>query len=344
MTQRCKSCSFRWTNKATAWLLAVGLLLLGSGCAYGKSDALYVGVTVYDQSDTFISSVSREIEELLQGAEEENGLRINLISENGGGNQTAQMEQVSRMIQQGCDVLCVNIVDRTAAASMIDLAEAADVPIIFFNREPVAEDINRWEHVYYVGARAEQSGILQGQLVAQAWEQSQETLDRNGDGVLQYVMLEGEPGHQDALLRTEYSLQALSEAGVSVERLAGDTANWNRGQAMAKTQKWIEEFGEEIEAVLSNNDDMALGAIDAFEAANMPLPLVVGVDATAPAMEAIRAGKLYATVRNDGEGIAAAVVQLALAQSGQNDVPMPALTEEHYIWLQYEPVNEAPQQ
>lgn len=338
MTQRCKSCFFRWMNNAAVWLLILPLLL-SSGCANGQNDTLYVGVTVYDQSDTFISSVSREIEELLQGAEEENGRRINLISENGGGNQTAQMEQVSRMIQQGCDVLCVNIVDRTAAASMIDLAEAADVPIIFFNREPVAEDINRWEHVYYVGARAEQSGILQGRLVAQAWEQSQETLDRNGDGVLQYVMLEGEPGHQDALLRTEYSLQALAEADVPVERLAGDTANWNRGQAMAKTQKWIEEFGEEIEAVLSNNDDMALGAIDAFEAANMPLPLVVGVDATAPALEAIRAGKLYATVRNDGEGIAAAVVQLALAQSGQNDVPMPALTEEHYIWLQYEPVN-----
>lgn len=343
MILKCKSCCFRWMNKFVPWLCAAGLLVLICGCGSASNGALHIGVTIYDQSDTFISSVVRDIEELVQAEEGKVQMRIDLSVENSGGNQTTQMEQVSRMIQQGCDVLCVNIVDRTAAASMIDLAEAADVPIIFFNREPVAEDINRWEHVYYVGARAEQSGILQGELVVQAWNEAQETVDRNGDGVLQYVMLEGEPGHQDALLRTEYSLQALSEAGVSVERLAGDTANWNRGQAMAKTQKWIEEFGEEIEAVLSNNDDMALGAIDAFEEADIPLPLVVGVDATEPAMEAIRTGKLYGTVRNDGEGIAAAVVQLALAQSGKTNVNAPELVDRHYIWMEYETVEKAPQ-
>ena len=126
-------------------------------------------------------------------------IKINLSVADGRSNQTTQLEQVDRLITWGCDVLCVNIVDRTAAAVLIDKAEEAGVPLIFFNRQPVAEDMERWDQLYYVGARAEEGGILQGQLVLKAWLSDRERLDKNGDGILQYVMLEGEPGHQDAL-------------------------------------------------------------------------------------------------------------------------------------------------
>ena len=246
----------------------------------------------------------------------------------------SQLEQVDRFLSQGCDVLCVNIVDRTAAAVIVDKAQEAGVPLIFFNRQPVAEDIRRADNIYYVGAQAEEAGRLQGQLVLQAWQTQREQLDRNGDGVLQYVMLEGEPGHQDALLRTEYSVKALSSAGVEVEKLASDTANWNRAQGTAKTAQWIGQFGEQIEVVFSNNDDMALGAIDAFQEAQLELPLVVGVDATAPALEAIRQGELYGTVLNDAEGIAEAMVDLALALTrGEDPAQTLQMEDEHYIWL-----------
>ena len=227
----------------------------------------------------------------------------------------------------------------TAAAVIVDKAQAAGVPIVFFNRQPVAEDMLRWEHAYYVGAKAEEGGVLQGRLVLEAW-QTDPALDRNGDGVLQYVMLEGEPGHQDAMLRTEYAVKTLTDAGVAVEKLASDTANWKRGQAMAKARQWLEEgMGDSIEVVFANNDDMALGAIDAFKQAEKDLPLVVGVDATAPALEAVAAGELYGTVRNDGAGIARSMLDLVLALAEDRD-PAEAveLEDGHYVWLPYRAV------
>ncbi len=341
MTRTIKSCSFRSPrDRLLSLALAVAVLLPAlTGCrgadrTQGKT--LRMGVALYAQDDTFISTVVQDLERLAQEEEGEEGVKINLSTADGRSNQTTQMDQVDRFLSRGCDVLCVNIVDRTAAAVLIDKAEAAGVPLVFFNRQPVAEDIQRWDRIYYVGARAEEGGTLQGQLVRDAWQDRRDELDRNGDGVLQYVMLEGEPGHQDALLRTEYSIQALTDAGVEVEKLVSDTANWNRGQATAKMKQWLEEFGPDIEVVFANNDDMALGAIDAFREKGAELPLVVGVDATAPALEAVKSGELYGTVLNDAQGIAQAMLDLALALTkGEDPADTVDLEDDHYIWLPY---------
>ena len=293
-------------------------VLLFTGCENRdpeKTETVRVGVAIYQQNDTFISNVVQEMERLAREKEGESLLKINLSIADGQSNQTLQMEQVDRFLDWGCDVLCVNMVDRTAAAVIVDKAEEAGVPVIFFNRQPVEEDLQRWEKAYYVGPRGEQSGIFQGQIVWEQWQEDRERVDRNGDGVLQYVMLEGEPSHQDALLRTEYSIKTLTNAGVLVEKLASDTANWNRGQAAAKMSQWHQEFGSQIEAVFANNDDMALGAIDVLlEAGVAPeeMPVIVGVDATAPALEAMAAGTLSGTVQN---------------------------AKEHYVWLPYREVN-----
>ena len=342
MSRTTRSCSSRSRpNRLTGLALGAALLLtLAAGCRAdsGSGDStIRVGVALYTQDDTFISAVAQDLERLAREAESDAGdLKINLSVADGRSNQTTQMDQVDQFISRGCHVLCINIVDRTAAAVLIDKAEEAGVPVVFFNRQPVAEDIRRWEQIYYVGARAEEGGTLQGQLVLDAWQSDQARWDRNGDGVVQYAMLEGEPGHQDALLRTEYSVKALTDAGLTVEKLASDTANWNRGQAEAKMQQWLEEFGEEIEVVFSNNDDMALGAIDAIRSAGLALPLVVGVDATAPALEAVAAGTLQGTVLNDAQGIARAMLDLILAlSSGEDPAEAVTLEDGHYVWLPY---------
>ena len=326
-------------KRALAALLGALCLLTGcSGTSHGD-DTLRIGVALYSQDDTFIASLARDFERAAQDAEAEQGQKITLSIADGLSNQTTQLDQIDRFLERSVDVLCVNIVDRTAAAVLIDKAEDADVPIIFFNRQPVAQDIARWEQVYYVGARAEQSGQLQGELVRDAWFDRQDELDRNGDGVLQYAMLEGEPGHQDTLLRTEYAVHALTEAGISVEKTAGATANWSRAQAAAKVQSWLEQPGPNIEVLFSNNDDMALGAIDAYEAAGLPLPLIVGIDATEPALQAIQSGKLYGTVQNDAQGIARAMLQLALTlHAGADPADAMELESNHYIWLPYSSV------
>ena len=341
MNRTTRSCCSRWVRKAAA-ALACGLLAaLASGCGSGAAEpeVLRVGVALYTQDDTFISTIAQELERMAREEEQARGVRINLSVVDGRSNQTTQLDQIDSLIGRGCDALCVNIVDRTAAAVLIDKAQKAEVPVIFFNRQPVAEDMLRWEHAYYVGAKAEEGGVLQGRLVLEAW-QLDPSLDCNGDGVLQYVMLEGEPGHQDAMLRTEYAVKTLTDAGVAVEKLASDTANWKRGQAMAKARQWLDEgLGGAIEVVFANNDDMALGAIDAFREAGADLPLVVGVDATAPALEAVEAGELYGTVHNDGAGIARAMLDLVLALAEDRDPAEAAELEDgHYVWLPYRTV------
>lgn len=239
-------------------------------------------------------------------------------------------------------MICVNVVDRTAAAVIIDKAQTADVPVIFFNREPVEEDLRRWQHAYYVGLPAGDAGVLQGELVLDAWQSRRNELDRNGDGVLQYVMLEGEPGHQDALLRTEYSISTLIKAGVSTEKLASAAANWQRGQAGIRMRQWLREFGDAIEVVFANNDDMALGAIDACTEAGLgksSLPFIVGVDATPPAMEALREGTLEGTVRNDAVGLAESLISMAVSLSSEGTPPQGMeVTDGSYVWLRYEAV------
>ena len=341
MRLKIKNCCFRLRLS-----LMAGLLLLLPACGGQERDdsGLRIGVTLYSQDDTFISTMAQNLERLAQEAESTGDLKITLLISDSRHNQTTQMDQVDRFLARGCDILFVNMVDRTGAAVIVDKAEAEGVPVVFFNRQPVDEDIRRWENSFYVGASALESGTLQGKLVLNAWLQDRSRWDRSGDGVLQYVMLEGEPGHQDSLLRTEYCLKALTDGGVEVERLDRDTANWNRAQAAARMGHWREEFGGQIEAVFSNNDDMALGAIDALSETDLPLedwPLIVGVDATAPALEAVAAGQLYGTVLNDSRGQAQAMLDLAQAiYRGEDPAQAVELEDGHYVWLPYELVTQ----
>lgn len=325
-------------------IAALTLLLALPACRAdtGVGRTLRVGVALYQQEDTFIETVTRELQRAALETGDGQDIKINLYIADGKESQVTQNEQVDRFLERGYDVICVNVVDRTAAAVIIDKAQAADVPVIFFNREPVEEDLRRWQHAYYIGLPAGDAGVLQGELVLDAWQSRRNELDRNGDGVLQYVMLEGEPGHQDALLRTEYSISTLIKAGVSTEKLSSAAANWQRGQAGIRMRQWLREFGDAIEVVFANNDDMALGAIDACTEAGLDkssLPFIVGVDATPPAMEALREGTLEGTVRNDAVGLAESLISMAVSLSSEGTPPQGMeVTDGSYVWLRYEAV------
>ena len=345
MIRTMKNCCIRYFSKGLCLLLAAALLVGCGQSGQTETKTLRVGVAVYLQTDTFIDAIVQDLERLVQAREAADGIKINLNIVDGRSSQITQTEQIDRLIALDYDVLCVNIVDRTSAAQLIDKAKEAGIPIIFFNREPVAEDLHRWEQVYYVGAKAEESGVIQGQILLDRWLNANPSMDKNGDGILQYVMLEGEPGHQDAMLRTEYAVQTLTGAGVSVERLAGDTANWDRSQAAARMSDWVNTLGDSIEAVISNNDDMALGAIDAYQSLDIPpedMPVIVGVDATDPALKAVKEGLLYGTVLNDAQGIAENMLELALLlESGQDPAQSDlSLTDGKYIWLPYQRVTQ----
>ena len=293
-------------------LLAAVLLCL-TACAprgSGEEETLRIGVAVYKGTDTYITNMTQAMETAAQAWSEESGERVQLTVSDAQENQNTQNEQIDRFLSLGYDVLCVNLVDRTDAARVIGKAREADVPVVFFNREPVQEDLESWEKVYYVGSDARQSAQLQAQIVLELWESDPAALDKNGDGILQYAMLEGESRHQDAMIRTEVSVQTLRDAGVPLERVESGIANWERSQADALTESWLLK-GADLELILCNNDDMALGAADAVERLGLDFHNIVGIDGTPQGLEAVEDGTLLGTVVMDYAAHGTAIFQLA---------------------------------
>ena len=256
------------------------------------------------------------------------------------GSQRAQDDQVQEMIEDGCNVLCINLADRTDLSHIINAAMEKDIPIIFFNREPVDEDLNRWDKLYYVGARAKQSGQMQGKLIAD-YIKNNPGVDKNGDGRIQYVILEGEMGHQDAIVRTESVTESMKNNGLQIEKLSCQIANWNRAQAQNRMTQLIGQYKNSIELVIANNDAMALGAIDAYEKLGVTesnVPAFFGVDGTDDGLEAVQQSKLAATVYNDKEGQARAMASLAYLAATGGSMKSIKFEDKKYVYLPYEKV------
>lgn len=306
-----------------------------------SEQAIYIGVTYYDQSDTFLNELldcfKKEIRKL-----ESQDKKVTMTIQGAGGSQKTQNDQVKELIAGGCNVLCVNLVDRTDPSEIIDLARDYDIPLIFFNREPVAEDMQQWDKLYYVGADAQESGTMQGEIAADVIKKNPQ-IDRNKDGKIQYVVLEGEPGHQDTIIRTENAVEALREKGIELEKLSYGLANWNRAQAENRMSQMISQYQTKIELVLANNDEMALGAIDAYEKLNYTestLPLFFGIDGTGVGLKAVRESKLDGTVYNDKEGQAEAMAKLAEALVSGEGMDEIAFENQKYLYLPYAKVLE----
>lgn len=304
-----------------ASICLAAILVIAAACgeqvqkAEKEQSILRIGVALYRDDDTFISALRTKMEECAKQYEQTHQVKINLDIYGAKGSQLTQNSQVERFISLGCDVLCVNMVDRSAASSIIDKAMAADIPIVFFNREPVEEDMNRWEKLYYVGEDAKESAGLQGKILVDAWKRDPSILDSNGNGVVGYVLLEGETSHQDSLIRTEWSIKTLKEGGIPLKKIAGGIANWERSQASALMEQWLMNDSDEIELVISNNDDMALGAIDAIKRVQPKTPIrLVGIDGTPPALDAVEQGDLFGTVVCDSTAYAQAIFNIAVAQ------------------------------
>ena len=302
-------------------------------------DKVRVGVAYYNQSDTFLNELIACFKEELQSFESDD-LEVTVTVRDAAGSQRTQDDQVKEMLDAGCNVLCVNLVDRADPSEIIDLARERDIPIIFFNREPVAEDLMQQDGLYYVGAEAEESGIMQGELAVDAIRQN-DRIDRNKDGKIQYVVLEGEAGHQDAIIRTENAVETLKSNGIALEKLSYQIANWNRAQAQNRMQQMIGQYQNKIELVLANNDDMALGALDAYRKLNYTesaLPVFFGIDGTDVGLQAVRDGKMAGTVYNDKEGQAEAMAKLAVAAATGEGMEDIEFENEKYIYLPYQKV------
>lgn len=327
--------------KKVSLLVVMVLVVLMVGVLV-EAASIHIGCAIYKFDDTFMTGVRNAI----SAAAKEKGVKIDIVDSQNA--QPTQNDKVDLFITKKMNALAINPVDRTAAGVIIEKAKKANIPVVFFNREPLPEDMKKWDKVYYVGAMAAESGTMSGQLLVDYWK-ANPAADKNKDGVMQYVMLKGEPGHQDAELRTKYSVKAIEDAGIKVEKLAEDTGMWDRVRGQEKMAAFLAANGDKIEAVLANNDDMALGAIEALKAAGyfkdgkyMP---VVGVDATAPALQALQEGTLLGTVLNDAKNQGKATLELAyLLATGKTPTKENfgyTITDGKYVWVPYAKITKA---
>ena len=279
---------------SSALILAVGASML-MGCELPERNtqvkSIKIGVTLYDQYDAFLSELMEDFNTYAAAKEEETGIAINVEVYNASQSQTTQNNQVEAMAQDGCDIICVNLVDRTDPTTVIDLAEKNDIPVIFFNRELVEEDLELWDKLY-----------------------------------------------QDAIVRTEYSVNTIVSSGIEVEKLGYAIANWNRAQAQNKMTQLLSQNGNKIELVIANNDDMAVGAIDALKASDLSReewPVVVGIDGTNVGLEAVKNGEMVGTVYNDKEGQAKGMLELSFALATGGNLEDLNLEDGKYIRMPY---------
>lgn len=337
--------SRKFIKGLSVWMLSitVGLgALTFQGCAEEQKEdkILRVGVVKYTQDDPFINAMADKLKEDLKSMEADD-MKVIVSVKSGDDDQRDQDNKVEEMIDAGCDVLCVNLVDRTAPSKIIRLAKQNDIPVIFFNREPVKEDLLQWEKLYYVGCDAEQSGIMQGETAAE-YISSHPEVDKNGDGKIQYVLLEGEAGHQDAISRTDYSVRTLIENGIVLEKLSYQFADWNRAQAENRMSKLISQYGDSIEMVISNNDEMALGAVEAYNKEGIEIsdrPVIFGIDGLEDALEAVKSGLMHGTVYNDKEDQAMEMARLAVDIFNGRSAAMLKLKDGKYYVSQYKHVD-----
>ncbi len=306
-----------------------------------------VSLLLYNQSDPYVNIFADQIKYL--GAKS-----FQLDTFDSQNSQIIQNEFIEEQMDK-TDLMIINPVDRLGAYSIIKKLKSKGIPVIFFNREPLSEDLDLWDKAYYVGARAQQSGQIQAQMIMTLFGTDPVNLnrhDKNGNGIIETVILKGEQGHQDAEIRTSEVVKSFSENKFQLDILITEVANWKRDEAYEKMKIILELYGDSVELVISNNDAMALGAISIMRQSGFFrddnhdgkigtdddswLP-VVGIDGLDEAIELIEKGYLYGSVLNDSRSQAQAIVELSevLMKGGDLESMNFPLVDGNYIWIDY---------
>ena len=313
---------------------------------------LNVAVFYYNYSDAFISNVRNEMDAQWEA------MGVTYNNYDGNTNQGTQMDQINTAISNGANVLVVNAVEASAdetTQSIVDAAQTAGIPVIFFNREVSDDVVNSYELAAFVGTDPAEAGHMQGELIGNYLVENYDAVDLNGDGVISYVMFKGQENNPEAEMRTQYSVEdanaILEEAGkpalsyydtsASTQYLVDPNGSWSAAAAQdymtTILSAYSEANGNMVELVIANNDDMGLGAITALQTAgynqgvdengeplstNIP---VFTVDGLQGIVDAINAGTATGAVGQSASGLASAVV--TLVQNYQADGDLMSNTE-----------------
>lgn len=270
----------RNTLRGSAFALGAALVLTTAACGAGSSGgsdssagasnsvggSMRAGVTVYDMS-SFITQGQEGMKSFAKAN------KISLIWNSAGGDVAAQANQVEQLITQGVGAIIIVPVQADSLAPQMAKAKAAKIPVIAVNTS-----------LKDTGALA--SAVLPDDVAAGAQEMEMMAKKLGGKGNI--VILQGPLGSSPELDRTKGIMDVLAKYP-NIKVLAKDTSNWKRDEAVNKTKNWISSFGSKISGVVSENDDMGLGAVQAMKEAKIKLP-VVGIDGIEDGLNAVKSG------------------------------------------------------
>lgn len=322
-------------KKFIALLMAMALCLT-MVCSVAAADE--VVVSWYTFGDVYLTSVR----EALDAALTEKGLSI--TDKDSNANQQTQTDDISTALVTGASAIVVNLVESGAigtAETLMNTIAAQGVPAVFFNRAVSTDDaeaaalFQSYEKSAFIGTKFDEAGKMQGTMIGEYVLANYDAIDLNGDGVISYVMFKGDEANQEAILRTQYGVEnadaVLTAAGkpalqyydanATTKYLVDMNGTWSNTASFDYMSTILAQYNEAngnmVELVICNNDDMALGAINALTNVGYntgvegdPVIPVFGVDATEAAKELIAAGRMVGTIKQDAEGMADAVATI----------------------------------
>lgn len=268
---------------------------------------LKLGITLYSLKNEFTVRIANAAE---KKAEE---LGAELVVYDGNYDPSTQISQIETMISDGCDGIILNPQDAEACSPCVDKAVEAGIPIVGVNTRVQNDKLTS-----YVGSQDVTAGEMEMQNIADLI---------GGKGKI--VILEGPMG-QSAQIERREGIQNILDKYPDIEVLAEKTANWSRSEGMTVMENWLQAF-DQVDAIVAENDEMALGAKEAAKAANKDIP-AIGVDGITDALNAVESGDLVASIFQDGAGQGSKAVEVVIDAINGKDV------EENY-WIDFEEVN-----
>lgn len=303
-------------------MVLVVSMITGCGGQNSEQDGkVKMGYVINNLNDTFQTFVLQTAQDY---AKENN---IELLVENSQEDTIKQQDVVNSLIQKGVKGLIVVPTDTSAMTPITNAATEAGVPLVYVNRNPFAgKEDTMPENVFYVGVDEKSAGIMQMEYIG-------ELLGGKG-GV---AILMGILGNEGTLKRTEGVKEEMEQNFSNMQLLASETANWQRDQGLALTENFLTTYGDKLNAVIANNDEMALGAIQALKTSGKLGDVkVVGIDAITDALNSIEAGELSATVFQDPAQGRAAMEILDKLSKGETQeeqvkyIPVKLVTKDNY--------------
>lgn len=301
-----------------------------------KVESIKIAFFMYENSNTFTTYIRKGLESY--------GKDTNVIVESfdGKSDQATQTDAITTVLAKDeFDLIVVNPVDSGAGAAINALCKEKNVPVIYADRAPdlVGGILDTYEKSYYVGLDWADPGAVQAKMMYDNWNANKEKLDKNGDGKLQYVLLQGNVAQQNAIYRTAAINDLFKgwndDGTMPNEQLDIQDGNWSSDKGKDVMDTWNVKYGDQIEAVLCNNDTMAMGAIESLKTAGVfesgKAPAVYGINGIPDVWEMITADQMAGTVLTSPYREAKIIIDMAINLCADKD----PLEGTNYKWGEF---------